>query len=86
MESTLDLEQLKLSQVSQIEVILTKFIKHHQLFEFIELFQAYMREEMKMNKSMKCDQLPVNPMNGKSFLHLAVEHQSDQILAYLLID
>jgi len=39
-----------------------------------------------MHSSLKFDKLPLNPLNGKSFLHLAVENTSLQILAYLLID
>lgn len=35
---------------------------------------------------MKSDELPINPQTGKNFLHLAVEYNSVQILAYLLID
>ncbi len=39
-----------------------------------------------MHSSLQFDKLPLNPVNGKSFLHMAVESQALQILAYLLID
>ena len=54
-------------------------MEHHQLFEFIEVFQHY-------HKSTGTKVLPLHPASGLTFLHLAVEHSSLQILAYMLLD
>jgi hypothetical protein len=75
--------------VSKIDVILEKFIEHHQLFEFIELFRVQMKDEI--TSSMLLDEpeeikLPMLSGSGKNFLHLAVEHNAFQILAYMLIE
>ena len=58
-----------LETVEQCEIILNKFIEHHQLFEFIEVFQHY-------HKSTGVKILPLNKISGKNFLHLAVEYNS----------
>ena len=75
--------------VSKIDVILEKFIQHHQLFEFIELFRIYMKEELTIKLRQdpdSADQLPLIPGKGKNFMHLAVEHNAVQILSYMVIE
>lgn len=56
----------------------------------MELFQVYMTEERRGSLICKEDpeysELALIPECGMSFLHLAVEHNSYNILAYLLLD
>lgn len=58
-----------------MDLILERFIQHKQLFEYIELFQIYLREETSDGKYERM-QLPLIPGRGKNFMHLAVEYNS----------
>ena len=62
-----------------IDIMLVRFIEHHQLFEFIEIFKVYLKE----NKSSL---LTLDGNKGKTFLHLAVEKSATSIASYLLLD
>ena len=57
--------------------MLMKFIEHHQLFEFIEIYKVYLKEEFSEAKPS---------LGGKTFLHLAVENSATSIVSYLLLD
>jgi hypothetical protein len=48
-----------------------KFIEHHQVFEFIEIYKFYLDDKNHKNFTMSYDNL-----GGKTFLHLALEHSS----------
>jgi ankyrin repeat protein len=57
--------------------MLMKFIEHHQVFEFIQIFKVYLKNgEVSTQDSL----------GGKTFLHLAIEHSATQIASYLLLD
>lgn len=59
--------------------MLMKFIEHHQLFEFIDVYKVYLDNDQK--------ETPVlDSLGGKTFLHLAVEHSAVQIVSYLMLD
>jgi hypothetical protein len=58
--------------------MLLRFIEHHQLFEFIEVYKIYLNGD----KSLK----PTPDFGGKTFLHLAIENSAIQIASYLLLD
>ena len=53
--------------MAQIDMILLKFIEHHQLFEFIEVYKVYLQGDKEFS--------PEN-LGGKTFLHFAVEHNA----------
>ena len=55
-----------------------RFIEHHQLFEFIEVFKVYLQGDHVKDT--------VDSLGGKTFLHLAMEQNADQIVSYLLLD
>ena len=65
--------------MAQIDLMLYRFIEHRQLFEFIEVYKVYLKDEKKLAEA------PEN-LGGKTFLHLAVEHGATQIVSYLLLD
>ena len=70
-------------------MILEKFIEHHQLFEFVELFRVYMKEEITSkseDNSENSRKLPLIPGTGMNFMHMAVVHNTYQILAYMVIE
>ena len=58
--------------------MLMRFIEHHQLFEFIEVFKVYLQGDHGKDT--------LDSLGGKTFLHLAMEHNADQIVSYLLLD
>jgi hypothetical protein len=58
--------------------MLIRFIEHHQLFEFIEVFKIYLKGDDVAET--------LDSLGGKTFLHLAMEHNADQIASYLLLD
>ena len=39
------LQNQKDQETSQIDLMLLKFIEHHQLFEFIEIYQVYLQDD-----------------------------------------
>ena len=63
----------------QIDLMLLKFIEHHQLFEFIEFYKIYLNDEDKLKQSIEQN-------GGKTFLHFAVESGAVHIVSYLLLD
>ena len=65
--------------MAAIDMMLMKFIEHHQLFEFIDVYQVYLQQDQ------KGEAIP-DSLGGKTFLHLAVEHGATQIVSYLLLD
>lgn len=67
------------NKMAQIDLMLYKFIEHHQLFEFIEVYKVYLQGDKRFAEA------PEN-LGGKTFLHLAVEHNATQIVSYLLLD
>lgn len=38
----------KVEPVSQTEIILERFIEHHQLFEFVHLFKEHLKQQIKL--------------------------------------
>lgn len=64
---------------AMIDIMLMKFIEHHQLFEFIEVYKIYLKEEISFTQTLES-------LGGTTFLHLAVENSSTQIASYLLLD
>ena len=58
----------KEGKMASIDLMLLKFIEHHQLFEFIEIYKVYLKGD--------AEQQPEN-LGGKTFLHFAVEHSAD---------
>ena len=60
--------------------MLYRFIEHRQLFEFIEVYKVYLNNKSKEKESAD------NNLDGKTFLHLAIEHSATQIASYLLLD
>ena len=69
------------SKMAQIDSMLLKFIDHHQVFEFIQVYKVYLQNgEDQQQFSAQ------NSLGGKTFLHLAVEHGATQIASYLLLD
>ena len=65
--------------MAQIDLMLYRFIEHRQLFEFIEVFKVYLKDKSKEQES-------ADNLNGKTFLHIAIEHSASQIASYLLLD
>ena len=59
--------------------MLLKFIEHNSLFEFIEVYKIYLSSDKRIEQ-------PSENLGGKSFLHFSVEHNSTQIMSYLLLD
>jgi hypothetical protein len=55
--------------MSQIDLMLLKFIEHHSLFEFIEVYKVYLSNDKRNENSSE-------NLGGKTFLHFAVEHNS----------
>ena len=53
----------------QIDIMLMRFIEHHQLFEFIEVFKVYLQGDHGKDT--------LDSLGGKTFLHLAMEHNAD---------
>lgn len=49
------------------------------MFEFIEVYKVYLN-----NRSKEKD--AADNLDGKTFLHLAIEHSATQIASYLLLD
>ena len=70
---------LALSNMAQIDLMLYRFIEHRQLFEFIEVYKVYLNNKSKEQES-------ADNLDGKTFLHLAIEHSATQIASYLLLD
>lgn len=67
------------SNMAQIDLMLYRFIEHRQLFEFIEVYKVYLNNKSKEQES-------ADNLDGKTFLHLAIEHSATQIASYLLLD
>jgi hypothetical protein len=68
------------SDMSHIDSMLMKFIEHHQVFEFIQIFKVYLKNGDNQQFSTQ------DSLGGKTFLHLAIEHSATQIASYLLLD
>lgn len=47
--------------------MLMRFIEHHQLFEFIEVYKIYLNNDLNYTSTPES-------LGGKTFLHLAVEN------------
>jgi len=59
--------------------MLMKFIEHLQVFEFIDVYKVYLKDDKQTTEVS-------DSLGGKTFLHLAVEHSAVQIVSYLLLD
>ena len=68
------------SDMTHIDHMLMKFIEHHQVFEFIQIFKVYLKNGDNQSFSTQ------DSLGGKTFLHLAIEHSATQIASYLLLD
>lgn len=58
--------------------MLIRFIEHHQLFEFIEVYKGYLKEEKAIREQPKRE--------GNTFLHMAISNSAASIASYLLLD
>lgn len=58
------------NNMAQIDLMLYRFIEHRQLFEFIEVYKVYLNNKSKEQESAD------NNLDGKTFLHLAIEHSA----------
>ena len=67
------------NNMAQIDLMLYRFIEHRQLFEFIEVHKVYLKDKKKQQEH-------ADNLQGKTFLHLAIEHSATQIASYLLLD
>ncbi|CDW79366.1 protein kinase domain containing protein [Stylonychia lemnae] len=76
--------------LAYVDEILIKFLEFNQLFEFIDVFQMYHIQGANMQQNLDINRCihnaPQQSMEGKSYLHLAVERKHKQIIAYLLFD
>ena len=63
-----------------VDLMLMKFIEHHQLFEFIDVYKVYLKKE---NRQLTPS---AQTLGNKTFLHLAIENKCSQIASYLLLD
>jgi len=57
-----------------------KFIEHNQPAEFIEVYKMHKARNMNLNLTSHIDDI------GKTFLHLAVEHQANKIISFLMFE